>query len=307
MTITQLECFLAIARVRHFRRAADNLGKTQPALSVQIQRLEADLGISLFERSGRQLRLTSAGEILIPYAERILVDVEESRIKMDEVKGGSSGVVRIGVLPTVAAHFLPPVLGLFKTGSAGVTVILREESRTPLLIPLVQSGEIDLFIGLRPLLSAGLKSTELLTEELCVAVSRKHALARKKSVSLSRLKKEKFILYKGPIHSTRELALQFCRNAGFEPEIAFESEQAETIQNLVAANLGVTILPHMVVEHRTATDLVMLRIQAPAPRRTLVASWRPGRYLTPPACRFLECAEKVGRQWERAQTASQSR
>jgi len=297
MTITQLECFLAIARARHFRRAADNLGKTQPALSVQIQRLEADLGVNLFERSGRQLRLTSAGEILIPYAERILVDVEESRTKMEEVKGGSLGLIRIGVLPTVAAHFLPPVLARFKDGLTGVTVVLREESRTSLLIPLVQSGEIDLFIGLRPLPSAGLKCCELLTEDLCVAVSPKHPLAEKRRVSLARLKTEKFILYKTPGHSTRELALQYCRNAGFDPEVAFESEQAETIQNLVAANLGITILPRMVIQNRASVDLVMLSVLPPVPRRTIVASWKPGRHLSAPVRRFLHSAEIVGKQW----------
>jgi DNA-binding transcriptional LysR family regulator len=299
MTVTQMECFIAIARARHFGRAADALGKTQPALSIQIQRLETDLGTSLFERSGKQVRLTSAGELLIPYAERILTDVREAKTKMQEVKDGSVGVVRVGLLPTVAAHFLPPVLRTFKSRHPDITVILREESRTSVLVPLVQSGELDLIIALTPIPSAGLKSHPLLTEELCVAVSRKHPLANKPTVSLSRLQQEKFVLYKTPSHSTRDLALQACREAGFEPDIAFESEQAETIQNLVAANLGVTILPAMVLEHRGGTDLVLIRINAPAPRRTIVASWKPGRTVSESMRRFIQCAEQLGRQWQR--------
>ena len=103
MTVVQLECFLAVTRTRHFGRAAEDLGRKQPALSVQVQRLEAALGAALFEHTTRHVRLTTAGETLVPYAERILADVDESRTKIQDVRGGNLGVVRIGVLPTVAA------------------------------------------------------------------------------------------------------------------------------------------------------------------------------------------------------------
>lgn len=297
MTVTQLECFLAIARTRNFGRAADQLGKTQPALSVQIRRLETDLGVTLLERFGRQVRVTGAGEILIPHAERILADVQESRTKMLEAKGGSIGVVRIGVLPTVAAYFLPSVLSAFKARFPEVTIILREESRTALLTPLIRNSEIDVAFALSAAPSTEIRSNELLTENLSVAVGRKHPLARKASVTLSELAQEKFILYKSPLHSTRQLTLEFCHNAGFDPIVEFESEQSETIQNLVAANLGITILPDMVLERRLGTDLRKVRILPPAPSRTIMASWKTGRYLATPTRRFLQCAEKVGRDW----------
>jgi DNA-binding transcriptional LysR family regulator len=299
MTVTQLECFLAIARARSFGRAADHLGKTQPALSVQIRRLETDLGITLFERFGRQVRVTGAGEILIPHAERILAEVKESRTRMLEVKGGTLGVVRIGVLPTVAAYFLPAVLACFKAEFPDVIIILREESRTALLLPLIRNSEIDLAFALGAPPSADIRSRELLTENLSLAVGRKHPLARKAAVTLSELEHEKFILYKSPVHSTRQLTMEFCHNAGFDPMVEFESEQAETIQNLVAANLGITILPDMVLERRLGTDLRRVRILAPAPSRTIMASWKTGRYLATTTRRFLQCAEKVGRDWNR--------
>jgi LysR family hydrogen peroxide-inducible transcriptional activator len=299
MTVTQLECFLAIVQTRSFGRAAAQLAKAQAALSVQIQRLETDLGVTLFERSGRQVRLTSAGETLIPHAERILSEMQQSRAKMLDVKGGMAGVVRVGVLPTVAAHFLPPVLGAFRAKFPGVVVVLREENRTANLVPLVQHSEIDLCIALLPLQSAGLKSCELLREDLCLAVSRDHPLSQETRVSMAQLVNEKFIMYKNPRHSTRELTIEFCRKAGFEPAIEFESEQAETIQNLVAANLGVTVLPDMVLENRTAGDLVKVKILPPAPSRTIVASWKPGHYLSTTTRQFLECTQTVGRQWRR--------
>ncbi|HWE53031.1 MAG TPA: LysR family transcriptional regulator [Bryobacteraceae bacterium] len=299
MTVTQLECFLSIARTRNFGRAADQLGKTQPALSVQVRRLETDLGITLFERFGRQVRVTGAGEILVPHAERILAEVKESRTRMLEVKGGNLGVVRIGVLPTVAAYFLPDVLAAFKAAFPEVIIILREESRTALLLPLIRDNEIDLAFALDAEPSSDVRCHKLLTEDLSVAVGRKHPLARKTAVAISELEHEKFILYKSPVHSTRKLVMEYCHNAGFDPLVEFESEQSETIQNLVAANLGITILPDMIMERRLGTDLRKVRILPPAPSRTIVASWRTGRYLATTTRRFLQCAEKVGHDWNR--------
>jgi DNA-binding transcriptional LysR family regulator len=296
MTVTQLECFLAIARMRHFGRAADSLGKTQPALSVQVQRLESALGTALFERSSRELRLTTTGEILLPYAERILAELDESRIKILEAKSGKLGLLRIGVLPTIAAHFLPLVIRAFKRRFRNVTVVLREESRTEQLVPLVQTGEIDFMIARTPPASASVKSRPVLTEELCLAVSRKHPFARMASIGPELLMSERFILYKSPLHSTRELTLEFCRKAGFEPKVEFESEQAQTIQNLVAANLGVTVLPEMVLRDRNGPDLVMVRFRPPAPTRTLAVSWKWGRYLSKAARQFIETVVKTGRE-----------
>lgn len=298
MTVTQLECFRAVARRRHFARAADSLGKTQPALTVHVQRLEADLGVRLLERSGRQVLLTPAGEILLPYAERILADTAEARLRMAEVQGGTLGVVRIGVVPTVAAHFLPGVFREFRSRFPNVTVLLREETTTPMLTALLQSGEIDLSIALRPHRSVDLKPRILFTEEFCLAVSSQHPLSTQSTVSLARLKREKFILYKTPGHHTREITLQYCHNAGFDPEVAFESEQAETIQYLVASNLGVTLLPEMVLRDRAGQNISMVRIQSPTPRRVIVATWRPGRYLSTNTRQFLQCAEHAAAKWQ---------
>jgi DNA-binding transcriptional LysR family regulator len=295
MTLNQLECFRAVARRRHFAKAAATLGRTQPALSVQIQRLEAELGVTLFERTGKHVQLTAAGEILLPYADRVLGGVDEAGIKMAEVHGGTLGLVRIGTIPTVAAHFLPAVLRDFKARFPKVAVLLREESRTPQLVALLENHEIDLSIGLEQRPSTGLKFTKLLVEELCLAVSTQHPLSALTSVPISRLRREQFILYKTPGHNNREVILQCCRNAGFEPEVAFESEQAETIQNLVASNLGITLLPHMVLQHRKGQNIAMVRIEPPTPRRTVVAAWRAGRYLSVNARQFLLCCESIAR------------
>jgi DNA-binding transcriptional LysR family regulator len=295
ITLNQLQCFRAVARRRHFAKAAATLGRTQPALSVQIQRLETELGVTLFERTGKNVQLTAAGEILLPYADRVLGGVEEAGIKMAEVHGGTLGLVRIGTIPTVAAHFLPAVLKDFKARFPNVTVLLREEGRTPPLVALLENHEIDLSLALEQRPSTGLRFTRLLIEEFCLAVSHQHPLSSLSSVPISRLRREQFILYKTPGHNNREIVLQCCRNAGFEPEVAFESEQAETIQNLVASNLGITLLPHMVLQHRKGQNIAMVRIEPPTPRRTVVAAWRTGRYLSVNARQFLLCCESIAR------------
>src|SRR5581483_2653193 len=117
------------------------------------------------------------------------------------------------------------------------------------------------------------------------------------SVPLTRLRREQFILYKTPGHHMRELTLQCCRNAGYDPEVAFESEQAQTILNLVASNLGVTLLPQMVLQHRQGQNIAMIRIEPPTPRRTIVAAWRAGRYLSVNARQFLQCCETTARSF----------
>jgi DNA-binding transcriptional LysR family regulator len=295
MTVLQLECFRSVAKRRHFAKGAAALGRTQPAISVQIQRLESELGVTLIERTSKNVVMTPAGEILLPYAERILGEAEEARIRMEEVKGGELGLVRVGVIPTVAAHFLPAIIAEFTARYPKVTVLLREEGRTPLLIELIDNNEIDISLGLETVKPKGLRSIKLLTEEICLAVSSQNPLSSSSSVSLSRLKREKFIIYKTQGHNMRETTLTYCRNAGFEPEIAFESEQAATIENLVTANLGVTLLPHMVLRDREGLNLRMIRIEPPTPRRTIVATWRTGRYMSVNVRQFLQCAEIAAR------------
>src|SRR4051812_27854927 len=125
MTLTQVEYFVAVARERHFRRAADCLERTQPAVSLQIQRLEGELGLRLFERNGVRVSLTGAGELFLPHAERILLESKAAVLRMEEVRVGISGRIRIAVVPTVAAHFLPGVLSKFSSTYPNVELIIH--------------------------------------------------------------------------------------------------------------------------------------------------------------------------------------
>ncbi len=297
MTLTQLECFLTVARMLHFGRAAQDLGKTAPALSVQIQRLEASLGVTLFDRTGRKVALTGAAEILIPHAERVLAETREAGSRMKAVRSGKRGLIRIGVLPTVAAHFLPRILQRFRASHPETAVLLREEGQTPHLYPLLESNEIEMALCRGPFRIESLKATPLLTEEYCLGVSRDHWLGGRERVAVSELQGERFVVYKSPGHANRLVLFEMCNKVGFEPNIAFESEQAETIQYLVAANLGITVLPEMVLRHGADKGLSMVRLQGPTLRRTIVATWKSGRYLSPFARAFVACAQQAGKSW----------
>ncbi|MFN7938504.1 MAG: LysR family transcriptional regulator [Bryobacteraceae bacterium] len=297
MTLTQLECFLAVAKALHFGRAAQELGKTAPALSVQMQRLESSLGVTLFDRAGRGVVLTGAAELLIPHAERVLAEAREATSRMTAVRSGKRGLIRIGVLPTVAAHFLPHILQRFRATHPETVVLLREEGQTPHLHPLLESNEIELALCRGPFRIESLKAIPLLTEEYCLGVSRNHWLYGKEKVSVSELQGERFVVYKSPGHANRLVLFEMCNKVGFEPTIAFESEQAETMQYLVAANLGITVLPEMVLRHGADKGVWMIRLQAPTLRRTIVATWKAGRYLSPFARAFVACARQAGKSW----------
>src|SRR5580700_10882557 len=171
MTLTQLECFTAVARERHFRRASEHLDRTQPAVSLQIQKLESDLGLTLLNRNGSHVTLTGAGEMFLPYAERILTESKLVMVRMEEIRGGPRERIRIGALPTVAAHFLPGVFVRFRALFPDVELTLREEKLSHNLIARLDGGDIDVALALDGNTPAGIGAWPLLKEELCVAVA----------------------------------------------------------------------------------------------------------------------------------------
>ena len=301
MTLSQLECFVAVARNAHFGRAARQIKKTQPALSLQIQRLEADLNLTLFERNGTNVSLTAAGETLLSSAEKVLNEIHEARVRLLEIGTGRKGRVRVGILPTMAAHFLPSILERFYAQGSGVEVDIQEERFVSELRSLLLENQLDICVSLAFTGSGAstvrLKSIPLLTERYALGLSVRHKLAGKPRVALASLKKEHFVVYKTPGHSIRETTLGLCRAAGFEPDVICMSEHAETIQSLVAANLGVTILPEMVLRGARERGVAMVSIEEQHSSRTIYATWRVGHYLSPAARRFLACARETGEKW----------
>ena len=243
MELHQLRYFLAVARTKHFSRAAEQCHVSQPSLSQQIMKLERELGEKLFERTKREVALTPAGDLLRVHADRVLHEVELAADGVRELRGLVRGRVTLGVLPTVAPYFLPQRLRAFTARFPAVEVVVHEDT-TDQLAAAVLAKEIDLALVSLPVERTGLVAEEFFDEKLLVALPVKHPLAKKRRLTLDDLESEAFILMKEG-HCLSGQALQFCRINGFAPRVSFRSAQIETVLAFVARGWGVSVVPAM--------------------------------------------------------------
>ncbi len=279
MELRHLRYFEAVARHSHVTRAAAELHIAQPALSKQISQLERELGITLFDRVGRSLRLTEAGEALLPYARAILAQVEEARAAMAERIGLRAGRVSIGAPPSVGAHLLPPLLATFHQRYPGITLRLHEAGLQSLL-DLLESGLTDLAVVALPVHDEELAVTPLLNEPLVLIVSPQHPLAGRKEVTMAELRNERWILSPAN-YELREATLKACREAGFTPQAVLEGGETETLVRFVSAGLGIALVPALVVAH--SQSVVSLTIRDQCLTRSLGLVWRSDRTASPAA------------------------
>src|SRR5205085_12148063 len=193
MELHQLRYFMTVVREGTFTRAAERLYIAQPSLSEQIRKLETELGCQLFQRLGRRLALTSAGEALRPHAEKVLFEVEQARTRVQEVRGLRRGRVSIGVLPSPAARLLPRFLAEFRREHPGVEVVLREENASADFEQLVHEGVLDLAVIRLPKRRPDLDVWFLFREPMVVVVPPDHGLADRASLALGELADEPFV------------------------------------------------------------------------------------------------------------------
>jgi DNA-binding transcriptional LysR family regulator len=282
--LRQLLAFKIVAEQGSFTAAASHLHLTQSAVSQQIKALEDECGVLLFERSSRLVRLTTAGQVLLAHTERILAQVENARVEMAEMAGGTKGRCRLASLPSIAAYLLPQAIACFQQRYPGVELQLMESVQAQLLA-WVQQGTVDFSIMGLPVGDPQLQHISLLHDEFVLIVPREHPLARRRAVSLADLVAEHFILYpKGA--GGRELVLEACGRAGFEPRMGLESDDRETILGLVAAGVGVTLMPRLIAQHTRVDGPVIIDLLEPRLFREVGIVWHPQRYL-PQAARNL--------------------
>lgn len=291
MELHHLRYFVSVARHGNFTRAAEENLVAQPSLSQQIRRLEDEVGAPLFDRSQSPVRLTDAGEALLPHAEAILQQVAAARGAVADRLGLRSGRLVLGTLPQTGSRLLPVAIAAFRSRYPSVAVLLREES-TQRLTELALAGETDLTLTTLPVGSPELTWQELMTEEILLAVPPDHPLAGAGRADLHALAGEPFLIMK-PGYAFRDLCLEACRAAGFTPPIAFESTQIDTIQAMVAAGLGVSLVPRMAAERARQPAPVFLQLAGPPLTRTLVVAWRRDRYLPATAHAFLSVVREL--------------
>ncbi|WP_322511894.1 LysR substrate-binding domain-containing protein, partial [Chloroflexus sp.] len=237
------------------------------------------LGITLFDRIGRSLRLTEAGEALLPYARAILAQVEEARAAMAERVGLKAGRVAIGAPPTVGAHLLPPLLAAFHQRYPGITLRLHEAGIQSLL-DLLEAGLTDLAVVALPVSDELLTVTPLLNEPLVLIVSPSHPLAGRSDVAMTELRNERWILSPAS-YELREATLKACREAGFTPKTVMEGGETETLVRFVAAGLGIALVPALAVASFHGVASLTIRDQCLT--RSLGLVWRSDRTASPAA------------------------
>lgn len=282
MQLHQVRYFLAVARAGSMTAAAKSLYLSQPSLSEQIRKLERELGCELFQRHGRGLVLTAAGEVFRTHAERAMHELEQAREGVHEVLGLRAGRIGVGVLPSVGAALLPRVLATFRQRYPGVDVDLVEESVSSLFEEMVSAGRLDVAIMRRPRRRSDLAERLLVREPLVLLAPGSHPLAGADVVDPAVLRDEPFVAFK-PGYGLRDLMLNVTTRAGFEPRIVVETGQLDIARALVAAGVGVTILPRM-----AATPAPYVPLHDPVATRELIVVWRAASALSRAAVRFLE-------------------
>lgn len=283
MELHHLRHFVAVAREESITRAAATLFLAQPTLSIQIRKLEQELGTPLFERLARRVVPTAAGEAFLEHAERVLAEVERGRERVEEIAHGRRGRVAVGVLPSVGAHVLPAVLAAFRAEYPGVAVRLVEHDVSREFEQLVQGGELDLAITRMPVTLHGLGSRVLVREPILLLVGPDHRLRGRTSVRLAEVADDEFVCMRSG-YGLRELADQLCARAGFSPRVAMETGQLAIVHGMVDSGIGVALLPRLAAG---GTDDAAVVSDPPA-RRELGVVWRPGALASPPVAAFLD-------------------
>jgi len=286
MEMHQLRYVVAVARTRNFSRAAEQCHVSQPSLSQQIQKLEDELGERLFDRLKREAKLTSHGESFLPRAVRILDEAEAAKREATEAKSLLHGTVAVGVLPTIAPYLLPGVMAAFTEKFPGMQIVVQEDT-TARLLKLALACEIDFALASRPIRDARLEVRELFSEELLVALPPTHPLARQDTVKARDLGKERLIVMKDD-HCLGDQVLGFCNRHDLQHRISFRSAQLETIQSLVSAGLGISLIPAMAAQRDRQHVPEYRSLQGPKPSRQIVAVWPVQRPLGRAAGEFLK-------------------
>jgi len=285
--VPRLRQFAVVAREEHLTRAAELLGVPQPTLSRSVARLEAELGVPLFTRPGRSIRLTRHGRYLLDAAERTVATLTGALERLTSEADPSSGRVALGFLHTLGGETVPRLLKDFRSRHPLIRFALVQGSGHGLLERL-RDGEIDLCLTSPLPQAAGVQARRLDEQRIDLFVPADHRLAarHRAGVPLAEAAGEDFIVME-PGYGLRAITDDLCRAAGFEPRITFEGEEADTARGLVGAGLGVSLLP-ATTSSLADPSVVAVRVTAPKAARTVGIAWPDDRPLTAPAATFRD-------------------
>jgi len=274
MTLTELKYVVALAQERHFGRAAQKCFVTQPTLSLALAKLEDELGVRLFERNKNEVIVTARGQAIVEQAKRVLDEV--GRIQ-SLAKGGRdqlSGALRLGVIPTIGPYLLPDLIPILRKRAPGMPLVI-EENFTGNLAPMLREGELDVVIIALPFSIPGVRTEVVYEEPFNVVVPEGHRWEERKSVKPGELSGENLLVLNAG-HCFRDQVLEACPGQANTalPE-GRSGSSIETIRNMVASGLGVSVLPASALTSRYASRLLKsIPFSAPSPSRKVALAWR---------------------------------
>ncbi|GAB2756007.1 LysR substrate-binding domain-containing protein [Sinomonas soli] len=289
METRHLRYFVAVAEERHFGRAAQRLHMAQPPLSQQIRQLEEQLGTQLFERTTRKVELTAAGQLLLDRGRRILQDLEELESDVAEVGAGAAGVLRIGLSGSATYRLLPALVAKARTHLPRLKLTVRGEMLTPQMALDLEEGRLDVAVLRPPVSSPELDLAPLEQDRLVAALPAGSPLAQRPELDLAELAEEAFVGYPSDSVVTRTFR-QACRDEGFTPRVMQEAAETSTLLSLVAAGMGMALVP--MESPAFAFAGIVFRPVRNAPSIDLAVAWRAGEQ-SPLVHRFLELFDTV--------------
>jgi LysR family transcriptional regulator, hydrogen peroxide-inducible genes activator len=282
MTLTELKYIVAVARERHFGRAAEACFVSQPTLSVAVKKLEDELDVKIFERGAAEVSVTPLGEQIVRQAQQVIEQAAAIKEIAKQGKDPVSGPLRLGVIYTIGPYLLPDLVKQAIERVPQMPLMLQENFTTRLL-DMLRTGELDCAILAEPFPDTGLAIAPLYDEPFMAAVPAGHELAKRKSVSAEELKQETMLLL-GTGHCFRDHVLEVCpeyaRFASSGPAVgegirkSFEGSSLETIKYMVASGMGITVVPQLSVPAERQTHVRYIRFAAPVPTRRVVLAWR---------------------------------
>ena len=274
MNLRDLRYLVALADHRHFGRAADASFVSQPTLSTQIRKLEEELGVSLVERAPRKVMLTPVGRDVTERARRIVAEVEQLKESARRSQDPEAGTVRLGLFPTLGPYLLPHVVKRIRERFPRLELLLVEEKSDAILARL-RDGRLDAGLLALPVHDDQLHAEFLFEEPFVLAVPEAHPLAKRDSLALSELADQRLLLLEDG-HCLRDQALEVCQLAGAGEMGEFRATSLETLRQMVAANVGVTLLPSLSVKPPVARseNIHLLAFRDSSPSRHIAMVWR---------------------------------
>jgi DNA-binding transcriptional LysR family regulator len=282
LNVNRLRILVEVANRGSFSAAADALSYTQSAVSQQVAALEAETGVTLLERLPRGVRLTPAGEVLLKYAEGIIARLHAAEAEMAAIAGLRGGQLRMASFPTAGATLMPLAIAIFRAQHPEVELTLAEGEPEE-IAPRLSAGEFDIallfeFEGTSESLGPDLSRLPLFEDPMFLALPADHPLSRRRTLRLENLRAEAWIQTSASSPCAQHV-VRSCHAAGFEPIVSFESDDYQTVQGLVAAGVGVALIPKLALSG--ARDDIAIRALSPhSPVREVIAATPEGTRLT---------------------------